>query len=209
MPKSSPISTSLREALSECFRETTSLIRPELRRKLILVGGAASIAHGSIFYTEDVDVAAPSDVLQDICKGIMDGALKFSLEPDGKIAFDASQGIRVRVDMTEMGDVIERIHVTEPFFEGSVASMLDLLRLRAVTVVDRGSDGEADDFRWLLLEVAKTGKLLPRLSREELEYMCGAGRSCLGRLDRLVLYSILDEEDGRLFWHDCLVDMLE
>lgn len=32
----------------------------------------------------------------------------------------------------------------------SVAFKLDLLRLRAVTVVDRGSDGEVDDFRWLL-----------------------------------------------------------
>ncbi|OQD64159.1 hypothetical protein PENPOL_c008G03300 [Penicillium polonicum] len=34
----------------------------------VLVAGAASIAHGSTFYTEDVDVVAPSNVLQDICK---------------------------------------------------------------------------------------------------------------------------------------------
>ena len=27
--------------------------------------------------------------------------------------------------------------------------MSELLRLRAVTVVDRGDDGDVDDFRWL------------------------------------------------------------
>lgn len=65
-------------------------------------------------------------------------------------------------------------------------------------MVDRGSDGEADDFRWLLLEVAKAGQILSRLNDEELEYMRGAGRSCLGRVDGLVLYSLLHEEDGKL-----------
>ena len=42
-------------------------------------------------------------------------------------------------------------------------SKSDLLRLRAVTVVDRGSDGEIDDFRWLWSEVAKLGRSLPGL----------------------------------------------
>ncbi|KAJ5088271.1 hypothetical protein N7456_011887 [Penicillium angulare] len=198
MPKSCPITAPLREALIECFRTTTRLVRPELRRQLILVGGAASIAHDSILYTEDVDVAAPTNVILDIWKGVMDGALNFILEPDGKIAFDSSQDIRIRVDTIEIGDAIERIHATEPLFEGSVASMSDLLRLRAVTVVERGSDGETEDFRWLLSEVAKAGQLIPGLSQEELEYMRVAGRSCLGVVDRLVLYCILQEEDGRL-----------
>ena len=83
------------------------------------------------------------------------GALHFSLESDGKIAFDAPQGFRVRVDLIEIGNgCIERIYAAGPFYEGSVASKSDLLRLRAVTVVDRGSDGEVDDFRWLLSRVA-------------------------------------------------------
>ncbi len=38
--------------------------------------------------------------------------------------------------------------MAQPFYEGSVASKSDLLRLRAVAVVDRGSEGEVDDFRW-------------------------------------------------------------
>lgn len=71
------------------------------------------------------------------------GAPGFTIEPDMKIAFDTSKGIRIRVDLIEIGEgCIERIHATRPFFEGSVASISDLLRLRAVTVVDRGSDGD-------------------------------------------------------------------
>ncbi|RDK41402.1 hypothetical protein M752DRAFT_26380 [Aspergillus phoenicis ATCC 13157] len=197
MPKSSPITAPLREALVECFRATTRLVRPELRRQLVLVGGAASIAHSSVFYTEDVDVAAPPSVLTDIWERVTAGALNFSLEPDGKIAFDASQGFRVRIDLIEYGkDIIERIHVAEPFYEGSVASMSDLLVFRAVTVVDRGSDGEAADFRWLLSEVARVGQILPGLTSEELEYISEAGRSCLGGLDRLLLFAILSEQNA-------------
>ncbi|KIW79984.1 hypothetical protein Z517_06599 [Fonsecaea pedrosoi CBS 271.37] len=190
MPKSnSTIAAPLREALEECFR----LVRPELRRHTILVGGAASIAHSSVLVTEDVDVAAPSSALTDIWKGILAGAPNLSFESDGKISFDAPrQDIRIRVDLLEIGNgCIERIHVTEPFFEGSVASVSDLLRLRAVTVVDRGSDGEVEDFQWLLSRVACMGQLLPELGDEELKCMRGAGESSLGKLDRLVLGAVL------------------
>ncbi|KAL4903386.1 Metallo-dependent phosphatase-like protein [Aspergillus multicolor] len=152
MPKSSPIPAPLRQALTECFRAITRLVRPEQRRQIVLVGGAASIAHSSEFYTEDLDVAAPSSVLADIWERVTAGdAPNFSIEPDGKIAFDASQGFRVRIDLIEYGkDIVERIHVAEPFHEGSVASMSDLLRLRAMTVMERWKDGDAVDLRWLL-----------------------------------------------------------
>lgn len=66
-----------------------------------------------------------------------------------------------------------------------------------MTVVDRGSDGEVEDFRWLLSEVAKVGQLLPGLDDQELKHMLDTGRSCLGGLDGLVLYSVLQAEDGR------------
>ncbi|OKL56617.1 hypothetical protein UA08_08139 [Talaromyces atroroseus] len=182
MPKSNSVITApLREGLFETFRATTRLVRPEQRRQLVLVGGTASITHSSLLRTEDVDVAAPPSVLIDIWEAVTAGAPNFSIEPDGKIAFDAPQGFRVRIDIIQIGDgCIETIHETESFFEGSVASMSDLLRLRAVTVVERGSDGEFEDFRWLLWEVAKAGQTLPELGEEDLKYMRQAGESCLG-----------------------------
>ncbi|KAK2779925.1 hypothetical protein FQN52_002323 [Onygenales sp. PD_12] len=196
MPTSRPIPTPMRGALLECFRATTRLVRPELRSQLTLVGGAASIAHSSVLYTEDVDVAGPAEVLTDIGQAVMDGAPNFSFESNGKISFDAPQGFRISIDIIQIGEgCIERIHSAEPLFEGSVASKLDLLRLRAVTVVDRGSDGECQDFRWLLSEVARAGQVLPGLDDEELEYVSKAG-GCLGLLDRLVLGAILGAENA-------------
>lgn len=67
-----------------------------------------------------------------------------------------------------------------------------------MTVVDRGSDGEIEDFQWLLFEVAKAGQLLPGLDDQELKYMLDAGRSCLG-VELFSLYSVLQAEDGRSF----------
>lgn len=138
-----------------------------------------------------MDVAAPPEPLIEILEAVSAGALNFIFESDGKIAFDAPQGFRVHLDLIQIGSgCIERIHETEPFIDGSVASKSDLLRLRAVTVVDRGSDGEVLDFKWLLSEVARAGKTLPELNQEELEVVVGAGE-CLPLLDRWVLSSIL------------------
>ena len=95
-----------------------------------------------------MDVAAPTDVLTDIWEGVLAGAQNLSLEADGMIAFDAPQGFRVRIDLIHIGQgFIERIHATESLFEASVASKSDLVRLRAVTVMERRSVGELDDFR--------------------------------------------------------------
>lgn len=77
--------------------------------------------------------------------------------------------------------------------------MSDLLRLRAETVVGRASDGEMDDFRWLLSEVAKAGQVLPKLNHEELGAVTQAGVSCLGVLDRLVLFALLSIENKNIY----------
>lgn len=67
-----------------------------------------------------------------------------------------------------------------------------------MTVVDRGSDGEIEDSRLLLTEVARTGKVLPALNKEDLEYVYRAGELSLGTLDRLVLAALVGETAGGL-----------
>ncbi|KAI1170079.1 hypothetical protein F4777DRAFT_592210 [Nemania sp. FL0916] len=175
-----PISTSMREALVECYRSAARLIRDEWRDQLVL-------------RTEDVDVVAPEHVLVDLWDGVSAGTDRFGIEPDGKIAFDAPQGFRVRMDIIKISDgCIDRIYETIPFYEGSVASVPDLLRLRAATVVDRGptSENDVEDWKWLLSQTAVAGQMLPVLSDEELADITQAGK-CLGVLDRLVLVAVL------------------
>ena len=119
------------------------------------------------------------------------GALNFSRESDGMIAFDAPQGLRVHVDLLEIGQgTIERIHETAPMYSGAVASKSDLLLLRAMTVVDRGSDGDVLDFQWLLTEVAESGHF-PEINDEESECLLGAVKFCLGECARFVVAGII------------------
>ncbi|KAI3528354.1 hypothetical protein CSPX01_16276 [Colletotrichum filicis] len=119
------------------------------------------------------------------------GLQDFTVEADGKIAFNAPQGFRVRMDVLEIGNgCIERIHATESFLGGSVASTSDLLRLRAKTVVERGGDGEVDDFRWLLLLAARNGQVLPLLDNDEVENLVGAA-AIMMLFDVLILVALL------------------
>jgi hypothetical protein len=67
-----------------------------------------------------------------------------------------------------------------------------------VTVVDCGSDGEVDDFRWLLSEVAREGQVLPALDQEELGYVSRARESCLRGLGRLVLRAVLGAKNSAI-----------
>jgi hypothetical protein len=137
-----------------------------------------------------VDVAAPASVLTDILQGALDGVLGFSVESDGKVAFDASQGFRVKLDCLVLGDVIERIRKRESFGEASLASMSDLLLLRAVTVADRGSDGDVLDFIWLLQRVVETGQF-PQMDDEEQEWLRKALDRSLGKVGKFVYAAVL------------------
>jgi len=93
---------------------------------------------------------------------------------------------------------VEPIAASEPFHDGFLASRVDLLVLRGVTVAGRGADGDLLDFRWLLTTAAERGLLLPRLNRDKVEAL----KEVAGILlwwEALVLLDILREEDFVLF----------
>lgn len=192
MPKSNrTITVPLLEALSECFQSIISLIQPEIQQQIILVGGAASVAHSSVQYTEDIDIFVPAGVLIAIWKAIELGAAGFSFEDDGQIAFDSKQDFRIRVDLVEAGgEYVDKIYATVPYFGASLASKADLLRLRATTIIERQDDGDMADFRWLLEEVARDGESLPTLNMKEIGDLLAAGEQ-IGELNRLVLAAIM------------------
>ncbi|SPO01944.1 uncharacterized protein DNG_04617 [Cephalotrichum gorgonifer] len=167
------ITTVMRKALLETFEAAARLVSVELRPQLILVGGAASI--------EAVQV----------------GALHFTLDLDGAIAFHCSAGFIVHIDLIEIGagsNVIEKIHAAEPLLGASVASKPDLLYFRAVTVVDRWDDGDVLDFLWLLYRIAEDCEELPALGDQELGIMVKAGAR-LGIMDHLLLAAIVGGKD--------------
>lgn len=138
-----------------------------------------------------MDVAAPPEAIQDIWSGVTNGALNFKHESDGKIRWHAQHNIYLNIDLLEVGaDPIHRIHEAEPLSNGSVASISDLSLLRAVTVVDRGGEGDLLDFEWLLSKVVEMGGF-PEIDNEELGILVEAAEKCLGRLACLVVAALI------------------
>lgn len=134
-----------------------------------------------------MDIAASPAAFIEIWTRVSLGAPSFTLEPDGKIAYDAPQGFRLHVDLIEIGGGdISRIHVAEPLGGGYVASVSDLLLLRAMAVVNRGGDGNTLDFDWLLLRVVEMDEF-PLVDEEELKHLSSAVQSFMGGLHRLIV----------------------
>ncbi|KAG5987078.1 hypothetical protein E4U43_005243 [Claviceps pusilla] len=151
-------------------------------------------------YSEDVDIAAPPNIIAQIWEAILNGATNFNIEADGQLAFDSPQGFIVRLDLIEIGaGFINRVVTAIPFLGGSLASKPDLLRLRALSAVDRGDFGELEDFKWLLYELAIGGILLPELDSAKRSAVIAIAAQ-LGPFSRLVLVAILgmDNSDAGL-----------
>lgn len=127
----------------------------------------------------------------------MEGAPSFSYGCDGKVAFDTSYGFRLYVDVIEIGEWgnVERIHATKPLFDGSVASISDLLLLRAKTVVHRGEKGDVLDFRWLLSEVVEQD-YFPEIGSEGLGDLVFAVELRVGKLACLVVAAIIGSSNS-------------
>lgn len=145
-----------------------------------------------------MDVACSKAAVCDILERALAGAPGFSYGCDGKLAYDTSHGFRLYVDVIEIGGwgTIEQIHATKPLFDGCVASISDLLLLlRAVTVVNRGGEGDIWDFKWLLLKVVKQD-CFPDIGDEELEDLCSAVELCLGKMGRLVVAAIIGSSNS-------------
>lgn len=132
------------------------------------------------------------DILERV---LLDGAaLSFTYGCDGKLAYDTAYDFRLYVDLIEIGGwgTVERIHATRPLLDGRIASMSDLLLLRASTVVNRGEKGDILDFEWLLSEVVKQEQdCFPEIGDAELENLCFAVELCVGIFGHLVVAAII------------------
>src|SRR5436190_1764637 len=74
-------------------------------------------------------------------------SMVFQVDPDMEIRYNASQDFQVKVDILDLGgDFVDKIIEAHPFENGFIASIPDLLRLRATTVIERGDEKDLKDF---------------------------------------------------------------
>lgn len=202
MSSSQRILTPLDAALLECYLSATRLLPLEFRSSFILVGGAAIIFYGRGRTTEDVDVAASTEAIVHIHEAIASGTTQFTIDDTDlleTIKFVSSQDIVVRLELLEIGSgFVDSIDAYVPFHDGFIASRADLLKLRAVTVADRGRQKDWADFMFLLKAVALSGSILPRMDRYTVEALKEVARD-LSKMNTLVLIGLLQEEEFILF----------
>nr|POE59175.1 hypothetical protein CFP56_24445 [Quercus suber] len=161
------------QARDSCHMPTEVLIAASMRNVLLACFAVR---------TEDLDVAGSPRALADVWEAVpLERALDFTQTSDDHIAFDGPPGFRIYVDLIELGgEIIQQIHQPISLYGGWIASMPDLLLLRAVKVVNDGKDGDKLDLLWLLSKVARTTRFL-RIEADEVGYLQQAVESCLGK----------------------------
>lgn len=179
------------EAVLECVRSAFALIPENLRRGFVLVGAVATIAHGLERRTEDADFAVTPEAgwaFQEAARQHRGG---FSISGGHEIVYVASQGFNVGVELLELGGpFVRRIDALEPFYDGFVASVADLARLRATTCMGRGEDKDFEDLSRLLELMTSSGAQFGHLDEDEMRDLFIAAEE-LSSDKRYKLYPLL------------------
>jgi hypothetical protein len=148
-------------ALLECYEAAVQLVPAALQPEFVLIGGAASMVHGSVLKTEDVDIAVTANSLNAFREAVARGQTKFKIRPCETIEFECHQGYFIPVEFLELGGpFVDSVAAIEPLMRGGfVASPAELFLLRAKTWLGRGEDGDLADLRYLLEVTARTGQI--------------------------------------------------
>lgn len=177
--------TPLQQAYLDAYTAAVTLIPHHLRQTIILFGGAASIAHGILVRkTKDVDILVGVEALAILDDAITNQRDGFHRDIDGTIKWDKydlqkKKLFEVTVELVEMGGpFVTRVPDVVRFGEGYIATLPELVRLRACTLVWRGDVSDHTDFVLLLSLASRRGLKLPHLMEEELRLMVEAVEIC-------------------------------
>ena len=168
----------LQQGCLDAYAAASALIPVHLRPAFILIGGAATISHGALQRrTEDVDIAASPEAIGHLWEVAGKRQGGFSLcDSDGSITWDTGayggKSWLVTIELLEMpGPFVPFIPSVCEFRSGYVATLPELVGLRASALVGRGDQTDYDDFELLLRTTARRCLELPEVEREELKVL--------------------------------------
>jgi len=188
----------LQRATLSAYAAACAEVPHDLRRGLILFGGAATIAHGvPERKTEDCDILVTAEVLALLGDAIDKQRGGFHRDSDGEVKWNVRDAegkyeFEIKVEFVLLGGPFNpRTPDVVGFGEGFVVTLPELVRLRAETLVARADGRDYAHLRLLLPVMAQRGRKLPHIGEEELGTMLKA----VGMLK--------DEDAGGMF-----IDML-
>lgn len=182
------------------YAAACDLMPPDLLRAFILIGGAATIAQGSPDRTtEDANIAASEPALAAFWSLTQARRGGFQCDAmDESITWDSGDKdcSPVKVEILQMpGPYVSHVLSVDKFRSGYVATIPELVRMRAFSVVDRGLRQDFKDFRYLVDTATKQRLIMPSLSDEDLK-------------DLLEGVMAVEEEEGFAELGSLLIDML-
>ncbi|MCJ1379617.1 hypothetical protein MMC17_002719 [Xylographa soralifera] len=129
--------------------------------------------------TEDADVAVSAEALEPLVQAATIGRGGFRRYPDGTMTWDNGQFL-VRMECLLLeGPFVPWVPEVVGFREGYKATLPELVRLRALTLVERGDRKDEEDLKLLLKMCVSKSERLPDVDHEELgvllEAMVGLG----------------------------------
>ncbi|KAH8590106.1 hypothetical protein B0O99DRAFT_599368 [Bisporella sp. PMI_857] len=166
--------TPLQQAYLDAYAAACALVPRNLRQTLILFWWCPN----------DVDILVGIEVLAILDDAIINKREGFHRDHDGTIKWDKCDSkknklFEVIVELVEIGGpFVPRIPEVVGFGEGYVATLPELVRLRASTLVERGDESDYIDFVLLVSSASKRRIKLPHLGEEELKSMIEAVEMC-------------------------------
>jgi hypothetical protein len=177
--------TPLQQAYLDAYTAASALVPRNLRQTVILFGGAASIAHGILDRkVKDVDILVGVEALAILDDAIISLREGFHRDCDGTIKWDKCDSqqnklFEVKVELVEIGGpFVPQVPEVVGFGEGYVATLAELVRLRASTLVERGDASDHIDFVLLLSLARERKEKLPHLGEDEMKSMIEAVEMC-------------------------------
>ncbi|CAD6448540.1 b41a90de-3cc4-49dd-9a41-21477065f329 [Sclerotinia trifoliorum] len=135
--------------------------------------------------------------------------LRLRLDTDGSIKWDKLDSLndklsKVTVELVELGGpFVPRIPEVFSFGKGYVVTLVELVRLRASTLFNRGDESDHVDFGLLLSWASNLGLKLPPIGEEEGKLMFEAVMMYEGSLDAERLFiDVLGLFELRGVWYD-------
>jgi hypothetical protein len=144
----------------------SKLVDENVRKDFLIIGGAALVKYGSSRRTDDVDIAITAATLNMFMEQAKTDP-RFKLHPDDEWSYtcqgEGIAGLDVRFEFLELGGpFVPKMHGMTKFRDVCLASLADIVLMKAHAYQGRGEEADFIDMRFALRLMAEKGETFQR-----------------------------------------------
>jgi hypothetical protein len=148
--------------LIEAMTAASEFIDENVRKDFLIIGGAALARYGSLRKTDDIDIAITAETLNVFVEKAKTDP-RFAQHPDGEWTYtcqeESIEGLGVRFEFLQLGGpFLPEIRGVTTFGAVQVASLADIVLMKAFAYRNRGEVYDLDDMKFALRLMAQKGE---------------------------------------------------